>query len=995
MRKYLLLLFIIVYVNMCQVVHFKPDGIPYSSVKKTAKKEKKIHKKVTTKLLPKVVTKTPKKASSTGQKSVNKTPHLVKKESTVTPKVAKKMTKEELFAKLFGKKKHKKEVKNLIVPLIVNKKFGRNTRLNIINGKHYIQGRDLKVVLMRFLSQRVLDKIFDAQNIIDGAIDLTILHQFSIDSYFDENDLAVYISIPPHIRIPTRLVFSKADLHVDEKFEKILATPAALVSGASNFYLKDSFRNKTNSTELEREAAVLRNSTFVNVKDYIFNSGFVLTEQNVGSSTNNVDLLTRDYTYMSKDYPHTNQRLKVGDISLTSLSKLGQQNILGASFVKHHDITRRTQQSIRVTDKEVFLENESQLEVYVNDRIIRTLTLQPGKHLLSDFPLITGLNHVKLKFHDIFGNEKVIDFDDFHYQELLKEGVETYGISMGIVASKDIHNNIVYDGDKQVFSANYNYGYNHDITLNNALQIHTDLSAYESEIFWGSTVGLFSAYGVVSHAKDYGTGYKYGFLYRNIIGRHNFTLKKEQADANYKSIGTDLVQNQEFKSLFAQIGTSPIKESLLSLSYTEREALGTASQRYALSYNQFFGRSWNAKIDLESTHSNGLEDKSVRFTLRYSPQRSRVSMQQVIEKQKDSNGLKEDNYRTELSLVKGGRFGLDGTVGYEEIENSNIKESLRARYSDQKYLANFDVSQTDPVTGSTTTSGSIGLSTALAFVNDNVAMTQPVGGSFILVQNDDYFKQKPLGIKSFNSDDPQHSFVIPASDYSIRELKVEDSDLIFGVDLKETHFKIPSKYKSGSLVQIAPEFILSAKGAIEDGSGKPVGLKVFKIYKQDRNGTMQPLPENAIFFTNHDGKFIISNMREGSYMIQEINVASPRSFRFSTKDHPMKEGIIDLGVIKLLKHEKTQKGPQQIQAEVKEKNSLEGYLNASKIVDDTETAGDAYLHCTVSFDTNQKACSKKQAVTRVKVDEKGLLDGLETLNQGLISSEDQTRHISY
>ena len=980
MRKYLLLLFIIIYVNMCQVITVHKEDKPYSSAQKTLKKEKRSPKKVTLK----VIKTAPKVTLPEKVKVTKKLPLVVKKERPLTPKVTKKMTKEELFAKMFGKKQSKKVVKNLIVPLIVNQKFGRNTRLNIVTGKHYIQSRDLRVVLMRFLSQRVLDKIFLSENMVDGGIDLKILHQFSIDSYFDEDDLAIYITIPPHIRIPTKLHFSKDELYMDEKFEKILASPTAKVSGASNFYLKNSFRNETNSTNLVRDAAVLRNQTFVNFNDYIFNSGFVVTEQNVDATTSISDPINRDYTYMSRDFPRLNQRFKAGDISLLGLDKMGQQNILGVSLVKHHDITRRTQQSIRVTDKEIYLENESQLEIYVNDRLIRTITLQPGMHLLSDFPLITGLNHVKINIHDIFGAEKKIDFDDFHYQELLKEGVETYGLSMGIVSSKDTLNNIIYDENKQLFSANYNYGLNHDITLNNGLQIHSDLSAYESEFYWGSAYGLFSAYGVLSSAKDYGSGYKYGMLYKNIMGKTNLTLKKEYIDSSYKSVGTDLSTDLGSESFSAQLGTSLIKGSLLSLSYSDREALGVRSERYALSYNQFLSRSWNIKVDLESSKVNSIDDQTARFTLRYTPHHSHINLQQVIEKQKDATGLKEDNQRTELALVKNGRFGLDGTLSHEEIENSSEKDTIRSRYSHQKYLANLNYTQTKPNLGTRSDSGSFGLSTAVAFVGDNYAFTQPVASSFVLVQNDDYFKEKPLGMKSFNSDDPSSHYVIPSSDYVMRELKVEDRDLVFGVDLKKSHFRVASKYKTGSLIQITPQFILSARGVLHDSDGKAVGLSVFKVFKRDSNGTMQALAENAIFFTNKEGRFILNNMSEGAYLVREINREKPRSFTFSTENVQMQEGIIDLGLIKLSKPSQEPLTQSQANDSALVVKEPQGYVKASNIVAETQSMEISHRNCKVSLETNSQSCDEQHRIANLMIDETMIHDA---------TSDDATRAI--
>lgn len=889
MRKYLLLFFLVIYVNMCQdtfLVNNTQQGNLVKKYPKNIKEQESISIEKTVIIAP---LKKLKKVSPPKTK-------LIKKASPKVPEKEKSLSKEELFEKIFGKKK--KNIKNLMVPLIINQKFGRTVKLNILLDRQYVQGEELKDSLAQFLPEDLMQRIFQNDDSKEGLIDLTVLHKFSIESYFDEEKLAIYITVPPKIRKMTKVSFSRDKAVREKEFTEILKRPTVKFSGVSNFHLKDTFTNELNTTTLARNPAVLRNNTFINYKDYIFNTGFVFTEDDGQRPPVKKRLLNRDSTYISHDFPQSDQRLKVGDISLLGLDKMGSENILGVSFVKHHELTRRTQQSIRVTDKEIYLHNESQIEIFVNDRLIRTLTLQAGKHLLTDFPLINGFNHVKIKIKDIFGEEEIIDFDDFHYQEILNKGVSTYGLSAGIASQRDRQNSISYDNSNKIFSAHYNYGLSKEVTLNNGFQMDTKLYAYESELYWGSPYGLFSAYGVMSKTQEYGQGFKYGLLYRNIMGKTNFTLKRESTEAAYKSLDTDFLTNLASETFSAQLSTSLLKGSLLTLNYSEMDMLGRVNKRTALSYNYFLSSEWNFKLDVINSQTNNIDEDTARFTLRYTPRSSRVNFQHISEEVEQSD-TQARYQRSELALVKSGRYGLDGAINHEESGNRSIKEGLRSRYSHEKYLMNLDYTQTKTAVGTANTSGSLGLSTAIAFVDNHYAFTQPIGNSFVLVENDDYFKASPLGIKNYNAEEPSQSFVIPSSDYVQKELSVEDRNLIFGVDLKKSHFKVASKYKSGTLVTIAPKFLQSAQAILQTADGEAVVMKVFKIFKRDDKGEISALEDNAIFFTNNEGKFILNGMEAGVFYAQEINSEEPRSFSFKIEDQAGKQTMINLGIIQL------------------------------------------------------------------------------------------------
>jgi len=821
-------------------------------------------------------------------------------------------TKAEYFARIFGKSKNAELVKNLLVPLVINNKFERYTCLNIIDKKYYIQKEDLEMTLAKYIPTKLLDKIFDKKNLNLHGFDIDTLHNFGIGSYFDEKDVAVHISLSANLLIPVNLRFSNNTKEMDEEFEYILNARSATISGVSNFYLNDNFTNTLTGNNLERQAMSILNKTFVNYKDYIFNTGFVINEQKTSTAELKKKAFVRDFTYISKDSPADNNRYSFGDISLTGLDNMGIKNIFGFSFIHHYNVTKRMQNNIRVTQKEIFLKNESQMEIKINDVLVRTMTLQPGVHLLSDFPLIAGLNNVKIKLTDIFGEIKEVNFNDFYYYELLRKGVYTYGISAGIGIAEDLTQGISYEEDKKYLSGNFNIGLSKNITLNTGLQISNDLFAYENKAYIGTDYGLFSAYGIASKAKELDYGYKYGFAYRNVIDKTSISISQDVVDDNYRSIVSNPLADVNLSSNVFNVNIShALKNGVqLSASYSDRYSLGSTFKTKTLSYNQQITNNWNVKLDLhQSEVSDSDPSYGAMFTLRYTPFKSKVSYVASIEQQKRDDELKT-NARASVNIQKDGRFGLDTTLEYENYQNTSERESIRLKYSDQAYTLNVNYNQVQAYNGNVNKLGSINLATAIAFVDDEYAITSPVSNSFILVKNDEILQDKPLGIKSYNEDEPSVSVVIPTTDYGIRKISVDDKDLAFGIDLNQTSFKVASKYKEGSLVKISPKFILSAKGSLQDEEEKPLAMKVFKVFKVAGDGTRTAIKENPLFFTNNTGKFVIANIEEGEYFVEEINAQEPYSFSFRIKIEKIGSGLVNVGVIKALK-------------EIKEENDIE------------------------------------------------------------------------
>ena len=888
MRKYGLLLLSLFFIVKCQV-------IPLLKVAKTtgAVKTEIIATQEATKALEGTV-----ELTKETIKVVKKVKQLQKPVAIVTTLTGEKevekpmseMSEEELFAKMFGEKSASNSVTDLVVPLIINTRYGRKTKLNIINGKTYVVSEDLESSLNEFLKSDVMEKIFDIKNITQEGISLDILAPLGIRAYFDENDVAVKITINPEIIKKSNYSLSSRKRMSEQDFNKIIKSASEPLSGVSNFYLRDSFSSTDNGRVLVRAPATLNNRTFVNVYDYIIDSGLRVTEPKGGEQ--NVNTVNRDYTSISKDFPRSNMRVKIGDVALTNFGRMRSKNILGISLLKHYDITKRMNQSIRVNSKNIFLENESRLQIFVNDRLVRTMDLEPGEHDISDFPFSTGLNNVRIEITDILGNKRTIDFDEFNFTELLKRDVSTYGLSVGVVSKKTPDGSLTY-GDVPVVSAYYNYGLIDGLTLRSGVQFSDQISSYGGELLLGSNFGLLSIFGVQSKTSMYGLGSKYGLSFTHFINGYALKVQKEVVDEMYKSIGEAITANEAGNLFSASISKNVRSIGQLSLLYQNNQSVLLDTQAYGLEYIKSFSSEWDLRASFRKLYSADTENISGTFTLSYRPKLSRLSYRTEL-----AYANEDINEKYELNLNNNGHYGLNGVYTYQDRGSENSLQSLRANYLQNAYTINSDYSYTNSDNGASSRQGALSASSGIAFVGNKASMTQPISNSFILVKNDDRFDENPLGVVLYNENEPSSSFVMPVGDYAMKKVTISDKNLIFGAEIIQNEYELVTKYKTGKLVLIQPKFILSAKGRLLDTSQNELSRKVFKLFKKEKDGTLRLFGEENIFFTNSKGKFLLGSVEEGTYIAKEINVAHPHSFTFTIKSQEEDaQGLVNLGDI--------------------------------------------------------------------------------------------------
>jgi outer membrane usher protein len=163
--------------------------------------------------------------------------------------------------------------------------------------------------------------------------------------------------------------------------------------------------------------------------------------------------LTRGAFRLTTHDTKNNLRYQIGDISLPSHKRMSYHNAFGIGIEKVFNINRtQKENSTRINAHEFFIEKNSKVEIYINNRYRNTLNLLAGTHQLFDLNLPTGLNRIKLKIIQQGGKIEQIEFDDFSFSEILQKGLLRYGMGLGI-ESNEYEGNWLYNREKQITSS--------------------------------------------------------------------------------------------------------------------------------------------------------------------------------------------------------------------------------------------------------------------------------------------------------------------------------------------------------------------------------------------------------------------------------------------------------------------------------------------------------------------------------------------------------------
>lgn len=774
-----------------------------------------------------------------------------------------------LFAKAF---KRNSSFNKIYLPLKVNNILQDEILVKIDNNENLFITKETMKYIASLLKESYR-KQFQYRVDENNFAPLSTLNQFGIMSKYDSENIVLNVSIPPKLKKASLINLNR---NIDRDSNGLIVPKS--YSGGLNLYLNQRYKNSSNSNALEREALSASSDIFLNIKGVVF-EGRVNYDEASGQ-------LNRDRVTVIKDDEQNQLRYAMGDIFLPNSYRMSTSEVLGLSIEKKFQFNRDySKNSSRVNKYEFFLKNSSRVEIFINDRFDRALNLKAGTHNIYDLDIPSGLNQIKLKIIEDGGKIEFLEFNDFNYGEILEKGTLKYGIGAGVSSNRE-NNKFIYKKDEKLLSAYIDYGLFDTTTIKSGIQTLNDFKSISFESLIGTNWGMLDPYVVYSKTDDL-QGMKKGIDYRTNIGNLNINLGYEESDNAYRRLdnysynsfsgGQKLYRANIYTPLGAGINLNLNSSQYIKENEKEKKIGATVSKR-------LFNRvDFQLNFDATQTDNQERED-TLYFTLNYQLGKNRLSY---------SNYTNEKRHELSLSRSSSSRYGISSNMNYNHSEE-NDQYYARVMMKDEKFKLDSSYIMTDNNQNQKNHSLGFQLTTGFVFAGDSATITAPINSSFIIVNNDDKLK-KPLGVEGYQNSDSYiyDSFAISVSDYSQRELSIDETELDFGIDLKSPSQTFITNYKSGSVMDITVQNLLSIKGKIVDSMNNPVKNKAFKVFNTQ-------IGSKIIGFTDGKGNFTVPEIELGKYnvtFVKEEGYEGVAKFNFDITDDS--KSLIDLGTIKI------------------------------------------------------------------------------------------------
>ncbi|MDO5576974.1 MAG: fimbria/pilus outer membrane usher protein, partial [Fibrobacter sp.] len=436
--------------------------------------------------------------ADTAQKTVKKNSYQEQLENYFANK-----TPEELYQEFFGipAPPKPKEIKALIE---VNDK--RGIQADVIfaeDGENFsISYTPIIEMLARTVGTELLDSI-KAKSDSLGRISNTALDSLRLFTKLDLNNYLITIFVPPELR-----TLQEHQLRsVPENPYIYPSTKPSKVSGYVNIsatqqlkYLQDiSFDTSAlysyygTKTDI-RQPLYSNFDAALNIFNAVVEGGFQYDESRKDKP------FTRRDVMLVYDIPQSALRLSAGDIYYATSGYQSSIPLGGISISKDYSLTPHVL-TYPVGEQEFRLEEKAEVEVWLNEVMVKRMVLDPGTHNINNFPFVSGQNEVKIVIRDFSGREETINFSFLYEGQLLAKGISQYSFAAGF-PSYQVNYKYRYEDDKPFVSAMYRRGITNQFTLETYGQAFDNAGLFGAEGLYAVPFGNFAFSMAVSGLKN-------------------------------------------------------------------------------------------------------------------------------------------------------------------------------------------------------------------------------------------------------------------------------------------------------------------------------------------------------------------------------------------------------------------------------------------------------------------------------------------------------------
>ncbi|QFT76074.1 hypothetical protein [Erythrobacter sp. THAF29] len=578
------------------------------------------------------------------------------------------------------------------------------------------------------------------------------------------------------------------------------------------------------------------------------------------------------------------RRFAAGDLRLETLSLLRTPFIGGVSVEKSRRVFDPFVPAARLGAGEIFLDNNSTVDVIINGDLYQTLELDAGTYDLASLPVQLGSNNVELQIRDSGGRQQVINLDYFYQPLDLVAGEEEYSFAAGFIA-RELAFEPQYTGDP-AFTGLYRRGMSDDLVLGAAVQIAEDVQLIGTEATIVPQVfpGFFSFEGAASFSDEGGTAFSARASYRlsggnTFSNRYSFSINVDYTGAGFTTI-SNLIPNQfdlltvsgSYNQAISDEGRI-VAGAVYSHRAGPQDDISTVFVDYIHRINDRLQVTAGVEYgDSDAFDSNygfriGISYAFGQNTRGSADYRSRTETLRANLSRGVDNKVGSLGY--DVGFIQDGEQSrVDGGVDYV----GNRFESRVTMFSEGSSIGNIADNQRVRVQ----------LGTSLAFAGDQFAVGRPIRDAFTIVHAHESLQEgqvivgRDLSDNRFEARSGTFGGALQGrlSSYADQTIQYDVDGAAVGYDIGEGVARVDPPYRAGYALEVGSDYFVSVVGTLMRG-GAPVALVAGRVEAVDDENF-----ESKPFFTNSVGRFGLLGFAPGkTYRVTIENGAT--SFEFT------------------------------------------------------------------------------------------------------------------
>jgi outer membrane usher protein len=588
----------------------------------------------------------------------------------------------------------------------------------------------------------------------------------------------------------------------------------------------------------------------------------------------------RHMTYVSRDFPKKMIRFVVGDCPATA-GEYGGAGILGGFNISKNFTLQPYMTRYPGMELSGVARTPSEVEIYINDRLIRTEKLSPGEFHFRDLSIF-GAGEATLVIRDAFGREEIYTNPYFISSRLLKPGLDSFSYSLGFKRDPIGLNNQKYGN--LAFVGFHRKGFTKRFT--GGIGIEADKSMINlssTATFVPGIWGEMSASLAISrkHGK---TGYG-GGVNLFVPGRKGINLR-------LSAVG----YSRDYSNLFSATGQNLKLGGILSIGYYHRN-LGSISATYSIqdrygslerkSLALFFRRRIFLNGSLFLSFSKVWAD--VSFYEAYVGLNFYLGGRKTVTL---NSRLSEGVTRYNASFHKNSPIGI-GTgyrVQVDGNQNSQAKDlSYTSGLARFEYHGPYGIYTLDYRRSSDSNSYSLRAAGSIAFIGRKFYMSRPINDSFVLVKVGDVHG---AGIKFNNhkagSTNKSGELIVPGLiSYLSNRISLETDDIPLNYNIFETSRYATTYYRGGGRLEFDVKTFQAFEGRIFHMKNSKKEFLEYAFLEIEVGGKI------LSSVTGQEGEFYLENLSPGKYRIKIIK--EKEKYYLDLIIPESKEIVVDLG----------------------------------------------------------------------------------------------------